>query len=290
MFVDKYSDVKKLNPITLRDMLRNVALTTLSTIDRVIGIEEFLLKPRIQFLYIHHVFKDEETKLLQLLNKLSEHHTFVSYSEAVEKILSGTIDKPYICFSSDDGLKNNLRAANIFKEYGVKSCFFINPAVIGETNKDAIKSFCSERLHLPPVKFMDWKDVEQLQTEGHEIGSHTMSHINVAQTAVSLVKEDIFESYHLITKYCGTVSHFAYPYGRYYHFSEVGRKLVFEAGFTSCASAERGCHITDGSLIANEDLFIRRDHVILDWDIDHIMYFIANNSKKASVSNNTYSF
>ena len=66
---------------------------------------EYLKKPRIQFLYIHHVFKDELKNFDILLKSLSAHHEFISYSEGVDKLLKGEIDKPYIIISSDDGLK-----------------------------------------------------------------------------------------------------------------------------------------------------------------------------------------
>ena len=33
------------------------------------------------------------------------------------------------------------------------------------------------------LAYMTWKEVEELQKQGHEIGAHTLSHINVAGTA-----------------------------------------------------------------------------------------------------------
>ncbi len=68
----------------------------------------------------------------------------------------------------------------------------------------------------------------------------------------------------------------------------MGREIVFNSGFTSCATAERGCHINHDRLLLNHELYIRRDHVILDWSIDHIFSLLANNSKKATIYNNLF--
>ena len=282
--ITQYSDVLRLKKSTWKGRAREQALNWLS----LIADERYLSKPRIQFLYIHHLFTDEEQKLEALLLRLSKGHTFISYSHAVEKILSGTIDKPYIVFSSDDGFKNNLKAAEILNRYDAKACFFINPGIIGEADFNRIEKYCTETLRFPPVGFLNWGDVAQLQKWGHEIGSHTMMHMNIAEAGVQEINDDMRQAFGVLNEKCGIAKHFAFPYGRFAHFSSVGRKAVFEAGFTSCATAERGCHINPEAPISNTDLCIRRDHAVLGWDIRHIMYFLINNAKKASVNNNFY--
>jgi hypothetical protein len=97
----------------LRKSIRHYTLDGLAYVDNWLSSNTFLLlQPRIQFLYLHHVFVDEKENLIRLIELLQSTHTFISYSEAVEKILNGTIDKSYIVFSLDDGLKNNLNAAS----------------------------------------------------------------------------------------------------------------------------------------------------------------------------------
>lgn len=283
-FISHYEDLKRSKAKTLRGNLRDLALTGLSRVAN----ERYLEIPRVQFLYIHHIFKDEEKPLDILLKRLAKRHHFISYNDAVNKILTGTIDKPYITFSSDDGFKNNLRAAEILNEYGAKACFFINPGIVGETNFDKINKYCAETLEFPPVEFLNWDEVAKLQHWGHEIGSHTMLHMNIGRATPQAIADDMHETYRILKERCGGVKHFAFPYGRFFHFSAIGKKAVFEAGFTTCATAERGCHINPPSPVANEELCIRRDHTVLGWDINHIMYFLINNAKNANVNNNFY--
>jgi len=279
-----YHEAEQFSKKTLRDHARHLALNGLSVVAR----EKHLAMPRVQFLYIHHIFKDEEKKLDALLKRLSKHHEFISYSAAVDKVASGQIDKPYITFSSDDGFQNNLVAAEILNEYNAKSCFFINPGIIGEKSFDKINKYCKETLRFPPVAFLDWDEVARIQQLGHEIGSHTMMHMNIADASAGQITDDMHQTFRILNQRCGSVQHFAYPYGRFFHFSSTGRKAAIAAGFKSCATAERGCHISSGKQVSTTDLCIRRDHTVLGWNMKHILYFLINNAKNANVHNNSF--
>jgi peptidoglycan/xylan/chitin deacetylase (PgdA/CDA1 family) len=289
VFIEKAAQLKK-DHFSLRREVRNLALNTLSWLH--VGGEqqhELFSKPRVQFLYIHHVFRDEEKPLEKLLTVLAKNHHFIPYSEAVSRILTGNIDKPYICISSDDGLKNNLRAAEILNAFGASGCFFVCPSIIGQHNDEYITAFCKERLHFPPVEFLNWNDIEKLQQWGHEIGGHTMTHVNLAETPLPEMEKEIAGCYEAVKQACGKAEHFAYPYGRYHHFNDVSRQIAFRSGFNSFASAERGCHVVQrGKQMNNTELLIRRDHVILTWPLKHILYFLLANSKKAAVQNNYF--
>ena len=252
----------------------------------VMNAESWYRKPRIQFLFIHHIFNDEVKNFEMLLEELSKHHTFISHSEAVNRILTGNIDKPYISWSSDDGFKNNMEAAKILNRFKVQACFFINPSSIGKINQQWISTFCNERLKMPPVEFINWKEVEQLQKWGHEIGSHTMNHENITDLTVNQVADDLTNSKDFLERYCGKIKHFAYPYGLFKDFNKKAFELVFKAGYDSCSTGERGCHLSDGTTIKKDNLLIRRDQVICAWKLKHIMHFVANGAKKASVKSN----
>lgn len=287
-FVEQYAVLNRLKPPSLRTRLRGQALNLLSL--PLLNTEEWLNRPRIQFLYIHHVFKDELAALERLIRFLQKQHQFISYTEAWEKIRTGSIDRPYIVFSSDDGLKNNLDAAAIFERYGISACFFLNPNTVGLTNPNAIAAFCKDKLHFPPVEFLNWKEVDRLLKAGHEIGSHTMDHINVAASSPELAAADIRQSYEVLQQHCGEIKHFAYPYGRFFHFSPAGREIVFDSGFQSCASAERGCHINPPAPLEIRELLIRRDHVILHWPLNHIRYFLIRNARNLRYEQNLFPY
>jgi hypothetical protein len=76
-------------------------------------IEPALVRPRVHFTYMHHVFRDEEKEFVALLEWLVEAgHKFISYSEGIDRVVRGDIDKAYVSFTFDDGFKSCLRARN----------------------------------------------------------------------------------------------------------------------------------------------------------------------------------
>jgi peptidoglycan/xylan/chitin deacetylase (PgdA/CDA1 family) len=286
-FVENYWEIERGKPPGLRSKIRSFALDVLSATSGMKNNTEWLQKPRIQFLYIHHIFKDEEKALQDLIDELLKDHVFISYSEGVKRLIEGNIDKPYIVISSDDGLKNNVTAARILNANGISACFFICPAIVGEKNNERVAEFSKVRLDFPPVQFMDWNEVDQLMKMGHEIGGHTMNHVNLGKVSPEIAQTEISECKNILDRHCNNVSHFAFPYGRYSDFPTAHKDFVYGAGFESCATAERGCHISNGRIDPME-LLIRRDHIILTWPMAHIRYFIVKNSQKADYSNNFY--
>ncbi|NBP06555.1 MAG: polysaccharide deacetylase family protein [Bacteroidetes bacterium] len=217
-FANTYREIEIFQGNNVRKSIRYLALEFLSRWQRVINYNTPFHTPRIQFLYVHHVFKDEEIAFRKLLNFLQREHTFISYSEAVLRIKTGNIDKPYISISSDDGFKNNLNAARICNELGISACFFINPGLINENNYHKIKQHCNNKLQFLPVEFLTWDDVGTLKSNGHEIGSHTMFHDNVTHMSIEKFRIDCNQSRSLLMKHCGSADHFSFPYGRYASF------------------------------------------------------------------------
>lgn len=287
-FAERYADVKAHTPVGMRGYLRHAALTGLSSWYRVQGrLEETLARPRVQFLYIHHTFTDELPALERLIEDLERTHTFIPYSEAVDRVLQARIDRPYLCVSSDDGFRNNLDGGRVLRDRGISACFFINPGLIGLRDPERIKQVCAERLHFPPVAFLDWGQVHELAAMGHEIGSHSWEHRRLSTLSMEALRDDLGRSREAIEKHLGAAPHFAYPYGRFQDLPIEGVKAVFEAGHRSCASAERGCHTNVASL-QHDQLLIRRDHVILDWPLEHVRFFLANSARKASSAKNGY--
>lgn len=273
--------------VSVRRIARHAALTALAVSYKLTGRMSSLKRNRVQFVYLHHIFEEEVTGFRRLLRFLSRSHSFISYSEAVERVRRGEIDRPYVCVSFDDGLKNCLRAARVMDEFGVSGCFFICPSIIGETDRQKLKEFCVRKLALPATDMLTWNDVETLIKTGHEIGSHTMSHPVLSRIPQDRAQHEIGQSYEILTRRVGAVKHFAWPEGRFFHFNPAAARSVFAAGFQSCASAERGCHVTRPEPNPT-GLCIRRDYIAAKWPLSHAAYFLASNSRTASEKSNLW--
>ena len=275
-----YSEVKSYhgNDGALRGKIRHLALDALGKKTRWFPSNRLVNQPRVQLVYIHHIFKDEIAPFRALINHFSKQYTFISYSEAIHRIQEDRIDGQYMAFSSDDGFKNNLDAANVLEEFGASACFFLNTQTIGMIDKVQIKSFCQQQLHFPPVEFLTWKEVNELQRRGHEIGSHTSGHFNVKEMAIDDFRSDLEWTKAEIEKETGPIEHFAFPYGRWVNFSSEALAATTSAGFKSCATAERGCHLP-GTHVQNPMIF--RDHILAQWPSRHMDYFFEQNVRRA---------
>lgn len=272
-YLTRYAGLQK---ASLRSSVRHGLLSAAGGAVKILeNWTRILKKPRVQFLYLHYLFDDQRQAFRRLLEALGREHQFISYTEAVERVQEGRIDRPYIAFSFDDGLKNCLHAARILDEYGAKACFFVCPRAVEAAHYPEKKAFAAERLNMPLVDFMSWRDLEQLKRQGHEIGAHTMRHPCLSELSREEMEEELYRSRRVLRDRLGTTRHFAWPYGRFDHFSEVAARTVFEAGFSSCASAERGCHVRGNT--ARQDLCIRRDHIVASWPISHVLVFLVRN-------------
>lgn len=99
---------------------------------------------------------------------------------------------PFLLLTFDDGIKNNVYAAEILNELQLHAFFFIVPKFINtpvDNQKDyfitCIRPEINPHIDSEAVDFqsLSWEDVKTLVREGHGIGSHTLSHTLVAGTA-----------------------------------------------------------------------------------------------------------
>ncbi|MCC7303048.1 MAG: polysaccharide deacetylase family protein [Bacteroidia bacterium] len=94
-------------------------------------------------------------------------------------------DHPSLLLTFDDGLKNNLHAAEALNTLGLKAWFFVLPAFI-DTPPPGQKLYFQK--HIRPLidpeldseaedhEAMNWNDLNQLVADGHSVGSHSYTH------------------------------------------------------------------------------------------------------------------
>jgi peptidoglycan/xylan/chitin deacetylase (PgdA/CDA1 family) len=223
-----------------------------------------------------------EARLPALVRALAAEHAFVPYAEAVRRIVAGDIDRPVLAVTVDDGLRSALAVARVLAAHGVRACFFVCPGLVGARGArlDAARAV----LGAPEAELLDWDDLERLRADGHEVGSHTTTHADLARVSPARWRDEIAGSADLLRARLGEVAHFAWPYGRWRHVRHAAVVEVFAAGYASCASAERGCHVTAPA--GPHALCLRRDHVMPEWPVSHVRYFLARSSRHAGAGTN----
>jgi peptidoglycan/xylan/chitin deacetylase (PgdA/CDA1 family) len=265
---------------SIRGILRNSALNILYKYHLYYhDLQETLDSTnRIQFLCLHHLFKDEETSFIKLIKKLKKKYVFLSYSEAIERLKKGNIENKYIVFSFDDGIKNTLKAAEILDSYNISACFFVPTIFLDETNQTIKDNFCVQQLHVQPVELFNWQDLEKLKKLGHEIGAHTHTHPNISKISDNELLDELSISNKLLTENLGQIIHFAWPFG---HFDDIRSnqiKIVESFNWSSIASAERGCHCSKNDGFSSKTIF--RDPFVALWAPEHLDYFMYKNLQK----------
>jgi len=239
---------------------------------------------------LHEIRAGEENRFDEFLTWLRKRFDVVSYSEAIARLSKNELGN-YVAVSFDDGLKNHLNAARILTQHGISACFFVCPGIVGEANQDKVKAFCRERMLFPHVsEFMDWNDIELICREGHEIGNHSQSHFYMNELSDDRFDEEVVSAREEIVSRIGEVKHFAWPYGRFFHFVENRIERVLQLGHESCASAERGAHLIleDGKKNSTSLPCIRRDTLDMAWPTRHCKYFVQRSRRTPLSPNNLW--
>ena len=234
------------------------------------------MAPVVQVINLHGVASSKLSDFGALIEKLKKRYEFISYSAAVDKIREGNIDRNYATVTFDDGLRNHRDAAKVMRDHSVHGCFFITPAVI-DLDPLRIPAYCRDVLRIQPTDFMNWDDLTRLLDLGHEVGSHTVTHPNMSTITLDQAHYELVKSREVLTARLGQSRHFAWPLGKFSHFSPEVAQAVRNVGYESCASAERGSHAAHTD--KNVNFCVRRDLVEVEWPTRHSEYFLLKSRR-----------
>jgi peptidoglycan/xylan/chitin deacetylase (PgdA/CDA1 family) len=114
---------------------------------------------------------------------LEQHFTIIGPKE-FDAFNAGQLQNgPYLMFTFDDGLRNNYEVAHMLAARGHAAYFFVVPEFIESADQRSyylthIRPVIDARFEKQPIDFeaMHLHELQQLSTEGHRIGCHSMSH------------------------------------------------------------------------------------------------------------------
>ena len=99
-------------------------------------------------------------------------------------------DKNYLLITFDDGLKNNLFAAEVLEKHHLRAFFFIVPKFVDTASNEQknyyiknIRPVINTNIDNEEADFtaLSWSEIGTLVGKGHAVGSHTYTHTLVAQ-------------------------------------------------------------------------------------------------------------
>lgn len=139
----------------------------------------------------------------------------------------------------------NLRDADVRRSAFLAACE--RCAVLTEEGQDEFLDSVERNLNVPelpsnPSLMMDWDQVADLRKAGHIIGSHTMTHPNLAQISEEEARLELMDSKTMLeSRLADRIGHFSYPSPILEpHCSVATTRVVKEAGYASGVTCLRG--------------------------------------------------
>jgi peptidoglycan/xylan/chitin deacetylase (PgdA/CDA1 family) len=171
-----------------------------------------------------------------LCRLLRERFNVVSLSEAMHLLENPqTLPRRVVAITFDDCYRDNLPAARVLAEHDLPACFFIPTAFPGT---DYVFPWDQG---LTRMANLSWQDIREMADMGHEIGSHTVHHANVAEIDADETRRELVVSKKTLEEELGKqVRWFAYPFGTRAHFPPERLPLVYETGYHGCFSGFGG--------------------------------------------------
>ena len=118
------------------------------------------------------------------------------------RTVSGGNQDPLVSFSFDDFPRTAyVVGGTILKSLGVRATYYVAPGLMSTTNELG-EQFCSQ-------------DIHSLLNDGHELASHTFSHVSCRTVSCSTYTHDIDRGRLAIQEVAGVADsgNFAYPFG-----------------------------------------------------------------------------
>jgi peptidoglycan/xylan/chitin deacetylase (PgdA/CDA1 family) len=170
-------------------------------------------------------------RFAEQIKSLKEH----GFSSASLDEISGSAGNPdkRVVITFDDGYRNVLKnALEILTRNKFRAIQFIVADLIGTRNEWDVKNGDA------PEPLMGASEIREWLAAGQEIGSHSLTHRNLAKLKLPEAREQIFASKKKLEDMFGVpIRHFCYPHGSY---TPAVRDLVREAGYATACTVKFG--------------------------------------------------
>jgi peptidoglycan/xylan/chitin deacetylase (PgdA/CDA1 family) len=155
-----------------------------------------------------------------------------------------------VAITFDDCYRDNLGAAHVLAEHRLPASFFVPTGFVGTDHV-----FPWDR-HLPRrLANLTWDEVREMAAMGFEIGSHTVTHLDLGVAPVEQARRELVASKAVLEERLGRPVHWlAYPFGGPHNFRRELLQVLEEAGYWGCLSGISGFVVpeTDPRLLPRE--------------------------------------
>lgn len=237
---------------------------------RLYNFLNFFKNSQIRILIYHHIERRHYNKFKKQLRLLKKKWNFITPKQ-FENHLSGVkkLRGKNILFTFDDGFKSNLIVEKkILNKFGIKAIFFVPSDFISIGSPIKAKKFIKKNIldkDIPSdfkyLRNMQYKDLRYLIKNGHTIGAHSKTHINLNKIRKKKkLNDEIIDSAKILEKKLNSrISHFAFTYGNYESIGEESLKLAFKK-FDYVYSSLRGNNFSN-----YKKNIIKRDAIYINY-------------------------
>ncbi len=241
----------------LRRSVRRGALVGYHALSTVTGRNRAAARlPGLTVLLLHNTPPADVARLARFIDRHRDQ--VVGFDDGVRAVADGSLDRPAVALSFDDGFRSNLDAAAMLTERGVSGVFYVPTDVVG-LDKTASDTFFGR----PQAEgVVTWADLELLRDTGHEVGSHCRRHVPMSGMARAEAEDQLKGSVEELRSRLGSARHFAWPFGGVRH-APVDDVVTWAADVgVVAASGVRG---RNTSARLERAGFLRRDAVEVRW-------------------------
>jgi len=148
-----------------------------------------------------------------------------------------------VVITFDDAYRDCVaNATGVLIQYGFPASFFLVAGLVGESSR-----WFTARAGIE-LPLADWSMLRRLVTAGFECGSHSFTHLRLAELGDSACHEELFRSRQELEQRLGcAIVHLAYPYG------SCDRRVSALAAATGYRT---GCTVRPGMVSPAEDLLL----------------------------------
>lgn len=139
-----------------------------------------------------------------------------------------------------------------------------------ELIRDAENSLDPEPFPAESELMMNWDEARALAKSGHIVGSHTMTHPNLAHVSADDARRELTDSKHKLEKELGeTVRHFSYPHPALYpQWNETTLRIAEELGYSTAVTTTCGAVLAQAHPLALPRTYAARQESEFLWNTE----------------------
>ncbi len=255
----------------------------LSAIKSCLGTIEYRFRPwnykpnELVVLCMHSTPLQRIGRFESIIEFLSGHFKFLNPGQLGDYFAGKLQSGPYVLFTFDDGLRNNIRAAESLEARGARAVFFVVPDFIDSPDPKAyyLKNIRQKIDHRVDHELEDFtpipiEDLVELQRRGHYIESHTMSHLlRSTSTSPEIDREILGSKQWIISQLLLRATMFCSPIQTNFSVNANAKKQIgkeYDYHFTTFPGMN--------SEMLNPQLIFRRN-IEVHWSLGQIKYSLG---------------